>query len=102
MSPVQMKNTNLNTMITTLINKKLGLLPKPSLKKIKKKKQKIVIVKEPSSENVDKLEDQQEEQYLSPEYKQYYSNVSSQLRIQRLVVDKHVRDRKSIIMNLIN
>ena len=129
-------------MITSMIDKKLGILPrkKTLYKKRPKKTKKITEPKEieefkrpkviklqreirlksepeERTENNDTIEgknvildtyqnnlveigDLHEEKYLNPEYQHDHLDVGHRLKVQKLVVEKHARDRRSTIMQL--
>lgn len=103
-SPVGTRNEReLNKMIKLMIEKKLGILPigkklvekKKTLRKNKKKKSIIGRVKlnEEKSESV----------YLNPDFSLYNKNIENKLKVERLVVKQHAKERRaSMAFGIIN
>ncbi|OMJ80989.1 hypothetical protein SteCoe_18645 [Stentor coeruleus] len=95
-------SNNLNNMITSLIDKKLGILPRKKTiypkRKVHKSVDSQILIRSPIS--IIDLADKQEDQYLNPEFRNYNSNVGNKLRIQKIMVEKHTRDRRQTVMQL--
>ena len=95
---------NLNKLITSMIDKQLGILPKKKEILIKKKtnkmnkKRNIPINLLPIA-GVD-FENYREDKYLNPEYLLYKSNMGNKLKIQKLIVEKVNRDRRESVREL--
>lgn len=43
---------------------------------------------------------QNEDKYLNPDFKQYNANIKNKLKVQRLVIEKHAKDRRATLMLL--
>lgn len=91
---------SINNLISSMIERKLGMAQKQKNLVIRKKS----FQKRKTSVNLgpidfSELGTQLEEKYLNPEFQKYNSNVANKLKIQKLIEEKHIRDRRSIILN---
>lgn len=96
------KNNKLNNIITSMIDKKLGILPRKRTilpqKKIVRPLGSKSVLQSPLS--IIEVAEKQESQYLNPEFRKLNSNIEHNLKIQKLIVNKHAKDRRMTIQQL--
>ena len=95
------EKSNLNKLITVMIDKQLGILPKKEIalrKKKSNKNRKMPINLIPIG--INELGTMNEDKYLNPEYLQYNSNMDNKLKLQKLIVEKLNRERRQSVQEL--
>lgn len=88
------RESELTSVINSLIKKKLGILTKKKTldrKKTIKVKRKNTLRKKSAPERQEKLE----AAYLNPEFRNYNTNLGNKLKVERIVVKHHAKERRA-------
>ena len=94
-SPSARNDRDLNKMIKQMIEKKLGILP-TGKKPVDRKKTLRKTKKKPSIAGRGKFNEYKSESvYLNPDFSLYNKNIENKLKVERLVVKQHAKERRA-------